>query len=62
MREQLGSIVLWPLGYLRLPLLLILVALALLSLYYYRIGLCVFGLIAGTLVVKVAKEIQSWGK
>jgi hypothetical protein len=60
-RDQLASMVLWPLGYLRLQLLLILVGLALLSLYYYRIGLYVFGLIAATLVGKVVKGIRSWG-
>lgn len=61
-QERLKTMVAWPLGYLRANVLLNAMVFAVMTLYWYRIGLFVFGMVLGALLLRVAAGISKWGK
>jgi hypothetical protein len=56
-RRRLETMVVWPLNYLRVDVLLALVAAALSTLFFYRLGLFIFGLAMGTILYRLAKRL-----
>jgi hypothetical protein len=60
-RQFLASMTVWPLGYLKPNLILIILVLAAASIYWYRIGLYIVGLVVATLLIKLVARLKKLG-
>jgi len=60
--DRAKSIVAWPLGYLRLDVLLFLTLFALFTLVLYRVGLFVAGAVLAALLIRAMNRIRKWSQ
>ena len=60
-RQLLKTMTIWPLGYLKPNLILAILALAAASIYWYRIGLYIVGLVIATLLIRLVARLKKLG-